>query len=185
MRHIANLSRLRGVIVAAIAASAVAGIAQAAIPSSGDGVISGCYDKLGKLRVIDAEAGAKCGGSEKPLAWHQQGPAGPTGPQGPQGEADQSGIVGYERVSAESQTDSTASKSAEATCPAGKKAISGGVLIRAQTSGGGIHPIPAVSLGRSEPANAVGDAWRAQAEEAYPTDTDWFIRVEAICADAG
>ena len=204
MKHIANRSRLRGVIVAAIAAAAVAGVAQAAIPGSGDGVISGCYDKTGKLRVIDAQAGAKCASAEKPLAWNQQGQPGPagaqgatgpagaqgaTGPAGPQGvpgPAGQSGIVGYERVSDESPTDSMSSKSAEATCPSGKKAISGGVLIRAQGPGGGnMHPIPAVSLGKSEPANSFGDAWRVQAEEAYPTDEEWFIRVEAVCVDAG
>jgi len=195
MKHIANRSRLRGVIVAAIAAAALAGVAQAAIPGGGDGVISGCYDKFGKLRVIDADAGAKCANTEKPLAWNQQGPPGPAGaqgepgPAGAQGEpgpAGQSGIVGYERVSDESPTDSMDSKSAEATCPSGKKAISGSVLIRALNAGGGnMHPIPAVSLGRSEPANSYGDAWRVQAAEAYPTDEEWFIRVEATCVDAG
>jgi hypothetical protein len=157
-------------------------------------VISGCYDKVGKLRVIDTAAGAKCASGEKPLAWNQQGPPGPAGPQGatgPQGEpgppgpAGESGIVGYERVTAESQTDSTANKQAIASCPPNKKAISGGVKIREHIPSGGERPIPAVSLVTSEPHNFAGDEWRAQAEEAYATDANWYIRVEAVCANAG
>ena len=104
---------------------------------------------------------------------------------GPAGEPGESGIIGYERITGESQTDAMDSKSAEAACPVGKKAISAGVLIREVTPGGNWRPIPAVSLGRSEPRHLAGDVWRAQAQEAYPTDAEWFIRVDAVCADAG
>src|SRR5215213_9335262 len=77
-----------GMIALVVAAS---GAAYAAIPSA-DGVIHSCYNASsnpsGSLRVIDAEAGAKCNKNEKSLAFNQTGPQGPkgdTGPQGPQG----------------------------------------------------------------------------------------------------
>jgi hypothetical protein len=77
------------------------GVAYAAIPNSGNGVINGCYEKkTGILRVIDAQAGKSCLGFETPISWSQKGepgaagaagapgavgPAGPTGPTGPRG----------------------------------------------------------------------------------------------------
>lgn len=64
------------------------GIGWAAIPSP-DGVIHSCYNASsnpsGQLRVIDADAGAKCAKNEKALAFNQKGPKGDAGPQGPQG----------------------------------------------------------------------------------------------------
>jgi hypothetical protein len=67
-------------VVAALAASAVAGgIAWAAIPDSTD-VIHGCYSSAtGSLRVIDTSAGDACKSKENVLDWNQQGPAGPPG----------------------------------------------------------------------------------------------------------
>jgi type VI protein secretion system component Hcp len=71
------------------------GFATGAIPS-GDGVIHGCYvisptGAAGQLRVIDAEAGAKCNRNEKALDWSQRGPKGDTGPPGPPGPPGPSG----------------------------------------------------------------------------------------------
>ena len=67
---------------------AITGIGWAAIPS-GDGVIHSCYNASsnpsGQLRVIDAEAGAKCAKNEKALDFNQRGSKGDTGPQGAQG----------------------------------------------------------------------------------------------------
>ena len=46
----------------------------AAIPDA-DGQISACVDRgSGRLRVINAEAGARCQKSELPLTWSQSGP---------------------------------------------------------------------------------------------------------------
>jgi hypothetical protein len=49
-------------------------------------VIHACYNASsnpsGSLRVIDAEAGAKCAKNEKPLDFNQTGPQGPQGPAG-------------------------------------------------------------------------------------------------------
>ena len=71
-----------------------AGAAYAAIPGS-DGAISACYSKsTGQLRVIDAEAGARCKSGETVLTWNKQGPVGPQGAQGPRGPAGPQGETG-------------------------------------------------------------------------------------------
>jgi type VI secretion system secreted protein Hcp len=72
-------------------------VAIAAIPSSSDGVIHGCYrttstatgQTVGDLRVIDAEAtpAQTCAAGEATLTWNQQGPAGPQGDPGPPGDS--------------------------------------------------------------------------------------------------
>lgn len=80
-------------LLASATVLAAAGIGYAAIPS-GDGVIHSCYNASsnpsGQLRVIDAEAGAKCGKNERVLNFNQ------TGPQGPKGEKGDQGIQGIQ-----------------------------------------------------------------------------------------
>src|SRR2546422_920795 len=63
---------------------AIGGAAFAAIPDS-SGVIHGCYERRGNLRVIDTEATPPqgCRSRETVLSWNQQGPQGPPGPPGP------------------------------------------------------------------------------------------------------
>lgn len=81
--------------LAAVAAfvAVAAGTAIAAIPSAG-GVINACYKPFGgALRLIDAEAGAKCSAKEKPLAWNVEGPKGDQGPQGPAGPPGPAGAI--------------------------------------------------------------------------------------------
>jgi len=76
----------------------VSGLAWASIPAA-NGVITGCYDKDGSLRVIDAESGKSCGKKEKQLTWNQTGPTGPQGPQGlpgPQGTPGPKGDPGLQ-----------------------------------------------------------------------------------------
>src|SRR5215469_11686258 len=93
-----RIAALLGVPVVIAAVVGGAGLALASIPDSNTGVITGCYQMLeGQLRVIDAQAGATCGPSEKKLTWNHtgpQGPAGPAGAQGPQGPAGPAGSVG-------------------------------------------------------------------------------------------
>jgi hypothetical protein len=72
-----------------------AGLAYAAIPHSGTGVINGCYEKrTGILRVINAEAGKTCLNFETPISWNQRGPAGPPGPKGEKGDPGAQGAEG-------------------------------------------------------------------------------------------
>src|ERR1700733_15394748 len=67
---------------AAAALVLVAGAADASIPGAG-GLITACYSQAtGSVRVINAEAGAKCESNEKKLTWNQTGPTGPQGQRG-------------------------------------------------------------------------------------------------------
>ena len=72
-------------------AAAAASTAFATIPSA-SGVINACYKPFGgALRLIDAEAGAKCSDKERPLAWNAQGPK---GEKGDKGDAGPQGVPG-------------------------------------------------------------------------------------------
>ena len=128
--------RTLATLAAVLAVLAIGGsVALATIPDSG-GAINGCYAKKdGSLRVIDAPS-VSCKSTEAALTWNQAGQqglrgdtgpaglAGPAGPQGPQGstthpnyewaESDYTEIPWYGRATA------------TATCPAGKRAVSGG-----------------------------------------------------------
>jgi hypothetical protein len=77
--------RRRDALAAAVgvtAATALAGgIAWAAIPGDG-GVIQGCYDSGGNVKVV---AALPCPKGYTPLAWSQQGPKGDKGEQGDPG----------------------------------------------------------------------------------------------------
>jgi type VI secretion system secreted protein Hcp len=80
---------------AAVVLGAGTAVAIAAIPSSSDGVIHGCYrttstaagQTVGDLRVIDADAAQTCAAGEATLTWNQTGPAGPQGDPGPPGDS--------------------------------------------------------------------------------------------------
>ena len=55
------------------------------IPAS-NGVIYGCYNKVGGvMRLID-NAATQCASNEVQINWNQTGPQGAMGPQGPQGQ---------------------------------------------------------------------------------------------------
>jgi hypothetical protein len=68
------------------------GFAWASIPDPG-GVIHGCYDNKGALRVID-NTSSTCKNGETPLEWSEQGPSGTTGPKGPSGDTGLQGPPG-------------------------------------------------------------------------------------------
>jgi hypothetical protein len=80
--------------IGALAVLAADVVGYAAIPGPG-GVISACYaNTSGSLRVIDAQAGAKCAKNETLLAFNQTGPQGPQGMQGVQGLQGLQGLQG-------------------------------------------------------------------------------------------
>src|SRR5207253_1268919 len=110
----------------------VGSVAYASIPSS-SGVINACYMKTGgAISVIDSTQ--KCGSNQTSLNWNQMGspgPAGATGPQGPAGVSGYEIVVGPESTVLASPNPNTLA--ATASCPAGKKALGGGV----QTTGAG------------------------------------------------
>ena len=64
-----------------LAVGVVVGLAYGAIPGA-NGVIQGCYDSGGNVKVVDA---LPCPKGYTPLQWNQQGVKGDTGLQGPIG----------------------------------------------------------------------------------------------------
>jgi hypothetical protein len=73
---------IAGLFIGAVVAG---GVSVASIPSS-SGTLSACMNKKnGQIRMIDAEAGKKCGAGQKLLTWNRQGPAGKRGPAGEDG----------------------------------------------------------------------------------------------------
>ena len=92
----------RVLVPTAVVMAGVTGLAVATIPNT-KGVISSCYKvkkvgdargPSGQLRVIDAQAGAKCAKGEKPLTFNQRGPAGANGKPGPAGPRGVQGAQG-------------------------------------------------------------------------------------------
>jgi hypothetical protein len=85
--------RRRQVVIGAIVAlatSVAGGFAWAAIPGEG-GMIQGCYDSGGNVKVV---AALPCPKGYTPLAWNQTGAPGPQGIQGPKGDQGDDGRPG-------------------------------------------------------------------------------------------
>ena len=68
---------LVGALGLALGAALAGGIAWAAIPAVPGGVIQGCYDAGGNVKVVSA---LPCPKGFTPFQWNQQGPPGDTGP---------------------------------------------------------------------------------------------------------
>jgi type VI secretion system secreted protein Hcp len=81
-----------------VALGAAASLAQSLFADT-TGVIHGCVDHHGHLRVLEGN-GSHCEGHESPIQWNQVGPVGPmgpiglTGPQGPIGATGPAGTTG-------------------------------------------------------------------------------------------
>ena len=102
-----------------------------------------------------------------------RGPAGPQGPVGPQGAAGAPGVSGRELRAATSTNDSSAFKTASATCPTGKQMLGGGVAITPTSAS-----VP-VAITTSY---FNGTAWVGSARETSPFAGSWVLNVIAICA---
>lgn len=102
------------------------------------------------------------------------GPVGPAGPTGPAGPAGPAGLTGVERVELTSVNNSTPSRTAAITCPAGKRLIGGGARLNPTP------PLPQVALQQSFPDN--DNVFRAAAREIVSTGSSWSLTVFAVCA---
>jgi hypothetical protein len=113
------------------------------------------------------------------------GAAGAPGGTGQQGEA---GLSGLEQVSAASVSDSVSPKSAVATCPAGKRAISGAADINSGTFGSSPDQVTHVVITNSGSPSSeatVPGTFFARAHEIDPAFTgNWNVQVRGICANA-
>ena len=108
-------------LVAALAAAG--GVAYSSIPDA-QGVIHGCYDSTGALRVIDTDGSGICRGGETALDWNQQGQPGPTGHTGPAGPPGAALTYGRSVAGPISLPDAPQIKTiATLTVPAGSYAI--------------------------------------------------------------
>jgi hypothetical protein len=179
--------------------AAMAGVGVAAIPSSSDGVITGCYNKTsGLLRAVDAQAGATCSSSERKLTWNQTGPAGPqgntgatgpaglqgdtgaTGPAGPQGDTGATGPAGPQGDTgatgpAGPQGDTGPAGPQGDTGPAGPSLIATGLVNPDGTVGFTQGPIPTITRtgpGQYSVAIDLGDACP------LPSLTPYYTSVE-------
>ncbi len=85
------------------------------------------------------------------------------------------GVSGVELVTGSSDYDSTDIKVANATCPAGKKAIGGGAAIFGQG-------LKLVAITSSSPWSDLG-GWGASANEMNATGNSWRVEASAVCAN--
>ena len=131
--------RKRELIAAAIGALAATvlagGIAWGAIGDGG--LIQGCYDSGGNLKIV---AALPCPKGYTQLAWNREGIQGPkgdkgdpgpaglqgeAGPQGPAGADGQEGVSGFELVEASASIAPGDSGTIVVACPAGKTVLQG------------------------------------------------------------
>jgi hypothetical protein len=107
---------LLAALAGAAAVLALAGsVAWAAIPGP-EGLIQGCYTKVGGIvRVIDTAKNERCLGIEVPISWNQKGQQGPAGKDGANGQPGQPGTNGTNGVSVTNEPE-----------PAGANCANGG-----------------------------------------------------------
>jgi len=83
------MNKRTGLVIAGVAAAALmaGGTAFGAVSSIPDsaGVVHGCYDSGGNVKVIDASVTASCPKGYSSLDWNQTGPAGKNGKDGTDG----------------------------------------------------------------------------------------------------
>jgi hypothetical protein len=105
------------------------------------------------------------------------GAIGPQGAQGPAGAA--GGISGYEVAFAESAFDSSTHKALTVACPAGKSVLGGGGEAFASLGDLNRDSAPIV-VRHNEP---YFNGWGIIADEFAPYESNWLLRVYAICAN--
>jgi hypothetical protein len=99
------------------------------------------------------------------------------GAKGDKGDPGTAGLSGLEIVGASSTFDSSKSKTIVVRCPAGKRLVGGG----AGAWGRAMIFVPdGIALTASHPYDETG--WLAAAHEVVPTEQDWFLRANAVCA---
>jgi hypothetical protein len=113
-----------------------------------------------------------------------QGPVGPAGPAGPAGAA---GIVGLQFVGGESGFDSSSPKTATATCPAGKRAISWSwrvELVTTANEAGSPALTELTPIDFDPAAGRLPTGYTAKAEEAGFYPDAWKLFAYVTCATA-
>jgi hypothetical protein len=100
-----------------------------------------------------------------------QGPQGPAGPQGPPGAS------GLQLISGSGASNSTSPKSQQQDCPAGKRAVGGGGVLKGS--------ITNTFLWTSRPTDA-GTGWIASGRESSAGNAgSWAVQTWVVCATVG
>ena len=103
-----------------------------------------------------------------PAGEGQPGPQGPQGPPGPKGEAGSPGLSEFGGVVVVTESNTDATKSANAECPTGKTAISGGYQVFGATD-------VIVTL------DASGLGWSVAAKKLNVSLVPWSLSAQALC----
>jgi len=107
-----------------------------------------------------------------------QGEIGPIGPQGPVGNQGINGISGYEKITAYSAIGDNSRVTVTATCPEGKKVISGGFAYNGvYTDYGGSRFFVRANGPSTE------SSWTTIVHQ-FDGNAGWGISVDAICVSA-
>lgn len=114
-----------------------------------------------------------------------QGPKGNTGATGAQGQAGPQGlpgVSGMQVVTANGPSSNANLQVVTATCPAGKKAISGGAFPIFDTGVSGIVDRVAIRVTRPLTVFSSNDSWNVHAfETSQDNFTTWHLQVYAVC----
>lgn len=102
------------------------------------------------------------------------------GTAGPQGAPGAPGVSGYQDVTATSPFDSSASKGAAVSCPAGKRLLGGGAMIFPSVADHNRETAPVVLTSSISDGQ---DGWFATAIEIGTYNYEWDLTVTAICAN--
>jgi hypothetical protein len=198
--------------VLGVAAVLVLGVASAAQSETEAAAVNGCVNKTtGAIRILLDTDPKVCSSQETLLTWNVEGPQGPPGPAGPPGAAgpkgDQGvpgpqgaqgpqgvpgpqgipGVSGFQVVTSNSAPSAANLQVHTATCPAGKKAISGGAFPILDTGLSGTVDLVAIHVSRpfSMPFGNPNDSWNIHAIETAPENfTTWHLQVYAVCVFA-
>jgi len=115
-----------------LAVGVVGGLAYAAIPGA-NGVIQGCYDNGGNLKVVN---GLPCPKGTAPLQWNQQGvkgDKGDTGATGAQGPAGQREVFFSEKIT-NFDLDNNFNTVVSIFLPAGRYVVEGAIELHNNTN---------------------------------------------------
>jgi len=179
MRSIRTTARRRrpsaGVVLAIVALFvALGGSSYAAVslpkasigaPQIKQGAVNSKKVQDGSLLVKDFKQGQLPAGPQGP-----QGEPGSQGPQGPQGGP---GISGFQIVDGPTvSVDPGRTSQSTVTCPAGKKAISGGYETGSSAN---------VTLNRTGPSTTAGTAWYVRITNNDAARKDW--NAQAVCVN--
>ncbi|HEX8345801.1 MAG TPA: collagen-like protein [Actinoplanes sp.] len=114
-----------------------------------------------------------------------KGPKGDPGPQGQPGLPGAPGVSGYQVVKASGPSSTANTQVTAATCPVGKKVVSGGASVSFAAGVRGVADRVAIHTSVPFTSFTGADAWTVHAVETAPDNTTaWHLNVSAVCITA-